>query len=66
MNDDELIAHLRARVSQIRRIAAMAHDLQMIEMLTKLAEDGEADIAKLEAALDAEPAAEIKIEPTAE
>ena len=66
MNDDELIAHLRARVSQIRRIAAMAHDLQMIEMLTKLAEDGEADIAKLEAALDAEPAAEIEIEPTAE
>lgn len=66
MNDDALIAHMRARVSQVRRIASMAHDPQMIEMLMKLAEDGEADIDKLEAARDAEPAAEIKIEPTAE
>lgn len=66
MNDDELIAHMRARVSQVRRIAALAHDPRMIEMLIKLAEEGEADIAKLEAARDAEPDAEIKIEPTAE
>ena len=66
MNDDELISHMRARVSQVRRIAAMAHDPRMIEMLAKLAEEGEADIAKLEAARDAEPAPEIKIEPAAE
>ena len=66
MNDDELIAHMRARVSQVRRIAALAHDPRMIEMLTKLAEDGEADIARLEAAGGSEAAPEIKIEPTAE
>jgi hypothetical protein len=47
--NDELIAHMKARVAQVRKIAAMAHDPKMIEMLRRLAEDGEADIRKLEA-----------------
>jgi hypothetical protein len=65
MNDDELIAHMRARVAQVRKIAALAHDPEMIEMLRKLADDGEADIAKLEAARG-EPPLEIKTGPTPE
>lgn len=47
--DEELIAHIRDRVKRVRRIADMAHDPEMIRMLLKLAEEGEADIKRLEA-----------------
>jgi hypothetical protein len=47
--DEEVIAHIRDRVRRVRRIAAMAHDPEMIAMLNALAEEGEADLRKLEA-----------------
>lgn len=46
--DEEVIAHIRDRVVRVRKIASMAHDPEMIEMLLKLADEGEADIKKLE------------------
>lgn len=52
MNDD-VIAHMRDRVRRVRRIAELAHDPEMIAMLLKLAEEGEADIKRLEAERDA-------------
>lgn len=48
--DDDVIAHMRDRIRRLRRIAAMAHDTSMIEMLLKLADEGEQDVEKLEAA----------------
>jgi hypothetical protein len=47
--DEEVIAHMRARVLQVRRIIALAHDPRMIEMLEKIVEETEADIKRLEA-----------------
>ena len=49
MDDDELIAHIRDRIHRLRKIAGLAHDPEMIQMLLKLAEDSEADLARLEA-----------------
>ena len=49
MENDEVIAHIRDRVCRVRKIAALAHDPEMIQMLLKLAEEGEADLAGLEA-----------------
>ena len=49
MADDEVIAHIRDRVRRVRKIARLAHNPEMIQMLLKLAEEGEADIARLEA-----------------
>ena len=46
---DELIAHMRARVEKCRRLAGMITDQRAAEILRKMAEDGEADIARLEA-----------------
>ena len=50
MNNEELIARIRDRVGRIRKIAGLAHNSEMIQMLLKLAEEGDADIARLEAA----------------
>lgn len=50
MDDGEVIAHIRDRIRRVRKIAGLAHDPEMIRMLLKLAEEGEADIARLEAA----------------
>ena len=47
--DFELIAHMKERMRQVRRIAELAHDPEMIAILEKIIESGEADIAKLEA-----------------
>jgi hypothetical protein len=46
---NELIAHMRARVDQCRRLANMITDEKAASVLRKMAEDGEADIARLEA-----------------
>ena len=46
---DELIAHMRARVEKCRRLAGMITDQRAAEILRKMAEEGEADIARLEA-----------------
>jgi hypothetical protein len=49
MDDEELIAKMRARVAQCRRLADMTHNREMRETLLQIANDGEADIRKLEA-----------------
>jgi hypothetical protein len=45
----DVIARMRGRVEQVRRVLELAHDPRMIEMLEKIIAEGEADIAKLEA-----------------
>jgi hypothetical protein len=45
----DVIAGIQDRVRRIRKVAGLAHDPEMIEMLLKLADEGDADIAKLEA-----------------
>ena len=49
MDDEELLAKMRARVEQCRRLADMTHNREMRETLLQIANDGEADIRKLEA-----------------
>jgi predicted nucleic acid-binding Zn-ribbon protein len=46
---DELIAHMRARIQQVRKVMALAHDPRMIDALKQVIAEAEADIAKLEA-----------------
>jgi hypothetical protein len=46
--EDQIIAHIRDRVERVRKIASLAHDPEMIAMLLKLAQEGEADIRRLE------------------
>jgi hypothetical protein len=46
----ELIARMRARVDQCRRLANMITDDRAAAILRKMAEDGEADISRLESA----------------
>jgi len=47
--DEEVIAHMRERVQQLRRVMSLAHDPRMIEMVQKIIDSGEADIKRLEA-----------------
>lgn len=54
MNDEELLAHMRERLRQVRKVMALAHDQRMIEALQQVIETGEADIRKLEAKLGKE------------
>ena len=49
VDNEELIAKMRARVEQCRRLADMTHNREMRETLLQIANDGEADIRKLEA-----------------
>lgn len=46
---EELVAHMRARIRQLQRIMSLAHDTEMIVMLQKVVDEAEADIARLEA-----------------
>jgi hypothetical protein len=46
---EELLAHMRSRVAQLRKVMSLAHDPRMIEMIQKIIDEGETDIAKLEA-----------------
>jgi len=46
--DDTVMENMRARVAQCRRLASMSHNLEMIEILTAMADQGEIDIRKLE------------------
>jgi hypothetical protein len=48
---DSQIARIRERAVQMRRIAEMAHDPKMIEMLLKMANEAEADAAALQGEL---------------
>jgi len=46
--NDNVIENMRARVEQCRRLATMSHNLEIIQMLTTMADQGEIDIRKLE------------------
>ena len=49
MSPDELIEKMRGRVEQCRRLAIMVTDPQARAILEQMADEGEADIQKLEA-----------------
>ena len=46
--DDEVITKMRARVEQCRRLARTTNDVHVAQVLRQMADEGEADIAKLE------------------
>jgi hypothetical protein len=46
---DDVIAHMRARIEQCRRLAKYINDPRTTEALLKMAEDGEADSERLQA-----------------
>ncbi|HEX8840275.1 MAG TPA: hypothetical protein VF750_07385 [Sphingomicrobium sp.] len=52
MNDD-IIANIRSRVERCRYLAGMINDQQAAEVLRQMAQEGEADIERLEAERDA-------------
>jgi predicted DNA-binding protein (UPF0278 family) len=45
----DLISHMRERVERCRRLAEMITDERAAAILRQMAEDGEADIARLQA-----------------
>ena len=49
---------MRERARQLRRIADLAHDPSMVEMLLKMADDVENDADRLDARLKAGPGGE--------
>jgi hypothetical protein len=49
---DDVIAHMRARIDQCRRLAKYINDPRTTEALLKMAADGEADIERLLAEKD--------------
>lgn len=50
---DQLIANMRARIEMCRRLAKSIRDKEAIEMLRKMADEGEADMKRLVAERDA-------------
>lgn len=50
---EEVIAHMRARIGQVRRVMALAHDPGMIEALQKVIDSSEADIDRLRSEAEA-------------
>lgn len=46
--DEEVLAHMRERVEQLRKVMSLAHDPRMIEIIQKVIESGEEDIRRLE------------------
>src|SRR3954470_412136 len=48
VTDDQVLENMRARVAQCRRLAKLIHNPEAVRMLLEMAEDGEADIKKLE------------------
>ena len=49
---EQLIAHMRARIEQCRRLASMISNENAREILLQMAEDGEADVQRLQAEQD--------------
>ncbi|HEX4695703.1 hypothetical protein [Sphingomonas sp.] len=47
--DEELVAHIRSRIERCRRLAAATTDRQAAEVLMQIADEGEADLARLAA-----------------
>ena len=56
-----MISHMRARVEQCRRLAEMITDERAAAVLKQMAEDGQADLERLEA----EQALKAKLPPQA-
>ena len=50
--DEDIIANIRSRVQRCRYLAGMINDQQAAEVLRQMAEEGEADIKRLEAERD--------------
>ena len=48
MTDDQILANMRARIAQCRRLAKLLHNPEAVRMLLEMAEQGEADVKKLE------------------
>jgi hypothetical protein len=48
--DSKALANLRARVAQCRRLAASITDARAAAILRQMADEGDADIARIEAA----------------
>jgi len=46
---EEIIAKMRARVEQCRQLARMTTDSRVAEILTQMADEGDAEVVKLEA-----------------
>jgi protein subunit release factor A len=44
---DQVIAHMQERIKRVRRIIQLAHDPEMIAMLTQMIVEAEADIERL-------------------
>jgi hypothetical protein len=53
--DDSVVANMRARVDMCRRLAASTTDVQAARILRDMADEGEADIKRLQAAICGEP-----------
>jgi len=47
--DDDIIAHIRSRIDRCRRLARATTDAKAAEVLNQIAEEGEADLARLTA-----------------
>ena len=45
---DEVVAHMRDRVAQLRKVVAIAHDPRIIEIIERMIEEAEVDIRQLE------------------
>lgn len=45
--DPELIGHIRSRIDRCRRLASATTDARAAEVLKQIAEEGEADLARL-------------------
>jgi predicted nucleic acid-binding Zn-ribbon protein len=51
--DEDLIAHLRARIQQLRKVMSLAHDPRMIAILQEVIDSAEHDLRRLETDRDA-------------
>ena len=47
--NDEVIRNMRARIEKCRRLAKYVNDPRTTEALMRMADEGEADLARLEA-----------------
>jgi hypothetical protein len=48
---ESVVHNMRGRVRQLRKVAAMSHNPEIIEALAKMAEEIEADADRLEGAI---------------
>lgn len=48
MTDEQVLENMKLRVAQCRRLAELIHNPEAVRMLLEMAEQGEADIRKLE------------------